>query len=127
MPGRSTTSPTTFRLQEAVCRVADPIVTSGFEVGETTLYPAARLDSDFRHIQDHPIADAYRAYQKMPYDEPLWDPTAALYAVRPEYGYFSLSPAVESRWTTRGSTMFTAEAAGTRRYLMVDDDSAPVS
>ena len=98
-----------------------PIVASGFEVGETIRHPAARIESDFRHIQDHPIADAYRAYQKMPYDEPLWDPTAALYAVRPDYGYFSLSARGRITVDDKGSTMFTAEAAGTRRYLMVND------
>jgi inosine-uridine nucleoside N-ribohydrolase len=98
-----------------------PVVTSGFEVGETTLYPAARLDSDFRHFQDHPIADAYRAYRKMPYDESLWDPTAMLYAVRPDYGYFALSPRGRITVDEKGSTMFAAEAGGTRRYLIADD------
>src|SRR6267143_144660 len=50
-----------------------------------------RSEHDFAYVQDHPVADAYRSYMKMPYDRPTWDLTAVLYAVRPDYGYFSLS------------------------------------
>ena len=98
-----------------------PLVTSGYEVGLTAQYPASRLDGDFRYAQNHPVADAYRAYNKMPYDEPLWDPTAALYAVRPDGGYFSLSPAGNITVNDKGRTIFAAAAGGTRRYLVVND------
>jgi len=85
-----------------------PIVVSPFELGANTTYPAARIDRDFRHAPDHPLADAYRAYQKMPYDEPLWDPTAALYAVWPEAGYFGLSAEGRVRVDDKGVTTFSA-------------------
>jgi inosine-uridine nucleoside N-ribohydrolase len=98
-----------------------PIVTSGYEIGESVPLPAARIESDFRHPQNHPIADAYRAYKKMPYDEPLWDPTAALYAVRPDTGYFGLSPAGRIAVDDKGRTSFSATADGRQRYLMVND------
>jgi purine nucleosidase len=98
-----------------------PIVTSGFEVGLTAQLPAARIESDFRHIQSHPIPDAYRAYKKMPYNEPLWDPTAALYAVRPDAGYFSLSPPGKIVVDDKGRTTFTEAAGGSQRYLIVND------
>src|ERR1039458_8553173 len=39
----------------------------------------------------HPVVDAYRAYQPMPYDAPSWAMAAMLYAVRPNDGYFKLS------------------------------------
>ena len=68
-----------------------PIVVSGFEIGEAMPFPASRIEHDFAYVQDHPVADAYRAYMKMPYDRPTWDLTAVLYAVRPDEGYFSLS------------------------------------
>jgi inosine-uridine nucleoside N-ribohydrolase len=93
-----------------------PIVVSPFELGANTTYPAARVDRDFRYAPDHPLADAYRAYQKMPYDEPLWDPTAALYAVWPEAGYFDLS--AEGRVTVddKGVTTFSV-GGGQHRIL----------
>jgi hypothetical protein len=44
-----------------------------------------------------------------------------LYAVRPDYGYFALSPRGRITVDEKGSTMFAAEAGGTRRYLIADD------
>ena len=38
------------------------------------------------------VVDAYRNYMKMPYDRQTWDLTAVLYGMRPDGGYFSLSP-----------------------------------
>ena len=93
-----------------------PIVVSPFELGAQTTYPAAHLDRDFRYVPDHPLADAYRAYQKMPYDEPLWDPTAALYAVRPDAGYFTLSPEGRISVNEKGVTTFSA-GGGQHRIL----------
>jgi inosine-uridine nucleoside N-ribohydrolase len=93
-----------------------PIVVSPFELGASTTYPAARIGADFRYIQDHPLADAYRAYQRMPYDEPLWDPTAALYAIRPGAGYFNLSP--EGRVTVSDKGITTFSAGGGRSRLL---------
>ena len=69
-----------------------PIVASGFEIGEALLFPASAIQHRFGWARDHPVVDAYRTYKQMPYDRPTWDLTAALYAVRPEAGYFSLSP-----------------------------------
>jgi len=96
------------------------LVTSGFEIGLTTVYPVERLETDFRYTKEHPLVDAYRAYQKMPYREPLWDPTAALYAVRPDAGYFALSEPGEIRVDDQGRTSFHA-GSGLRHYLKVDD------
>jgi hypothetical protein len=67
------------------------------------------------------VADAYRAYKQMPYDRPTWDPTAALYAVRPERGYFSLSPPGRIEVDDEGHTSFSAEAGGKHRYLVVNE------
>lgn len=97
-----------------------PLVASGWEVGGTILYPAHRIDTDFRFLRNHPIADAYRAYRPMPYDEPLWDPTAALYAVRADEGYFALSARGRIRVDDRGRTSF-EPGGGDRQYLSVND------
>jgi inosine-uridine nucleoside N-ribohydrolase len=69
-----------------------PIVTAGREIGEALPFPAASIEKDFAWSgARHPVVDAYRAYQPMPYDAPSWAMAAMLYAVRPNDGYFKLS------------------------------------
>ena len=97
-----------------------PIVFSGFEIGEALLFPAAAIEHDFSWVSDHPVAEAYRNYMRMPYDRPTWDLTAALYAIRPERGYFALSPEGRVTVDDTGQTHFTAQTAGKRRYLILD-------
>ncbi len=97
------------------------IVVSGFEIGETIRYSARNMSTDFGYTEHHPLTDAYRAYKPMPYDEPLWDPTAALYAVRPDDGYFTLSAPGLISVDAEGRTNFTVSEHGKQRYLIVDD------
>jgi inosine-uridine nucleoside N-ribohydrolase len=97
------------------------IVASGYEVGLSILYPATSIEHDFSYVKDHPIADAYRAYKKMPYDRPTWDPTAALYAVRPAAGYFTLSPKGQIKVDNEGRTSFQEDPGGRCRYLKVSE------
>lgn len=96
-----------------------PIVASGFEIGESILYPAESIEKDFAYT-DHPVAAGYRAYMEMPYDRPTWDLTSVLYAVRPERGYFSLSPPGRIAVDEEGYTRFTPEKGGPHRYLTAD-------
>jgi inosine-uridine nucleoside N-ribohydrolase len=96
-----------------------PIVFSGFEIGRELLYPAASIEHDFTYAHPHPIAESYRAYQKMPYNRPTWDLTAALQAVRPEHAYFTLSEPGTVQVESNGVTHFTA-GGGDRRYLRLD-------
>jgi inosine-uridine nucleoside N-ribohydrolase len=96
-----------------------PIVASGFEVGKSILYPASSIENDFRYTAHHPIVDAYRAYKKMPYDRPTWDLTAALYAVRPDAGYFGLSAPGAITVDDSGITHFQEATTGRHRYLVV--------
>jgi inosine-uridine nucleoside N-ribohydrolase len=93
------------------------IVASGFEIGESLLFPAASIEHDFSWTSDHPVAEAYRNYKKMPYDRPTWDLTAALYAIRPDAGYFGLSPRGRITSDDAGRTAFHPDAAGRHRYL----------
>src|SRR5579884_3106897 len=97
------------------------IVISGFDIGESIKYPAQNITSDFAYLQHHPLADAYRMYKPMPYDEPLWDPTAVLYAVRPEAGYFGTSPAGNITVDDQGVTSFAPSESGKHRYLTVNE------
>jgi len=98
------------------------VVASGFEIGQAVLYPAASIENDFRHVEHHPVADAYRAYEKMPYDRPTWDLTAVLYAVRPDRGYFNVSPRGAIRVDAAAFTRFTPEKNGKHRFLILTEE-----
>jgi inosine-uridine nucleoside N-ribohydrolase len=97
-----------------------PIVASGYEMGELT-FPGASIDKEFAEaIPDNPVADAYRAYQQMPYNTPSWALAAALYAGRPNQGYFQLSSPGKIEVEPDGRTRFTASDQGNHRYLIAD-------
>jgi hypothetical protein len=68
-----------------------PIVVAPAEIGQKLPYPGASIEKDFAWAPHHPIVDAYRAFQAMPYDAPAPALAAALYAVRTNEGYFQLS------------------------------------
>jgi len=99
-----------------------PIVVSGFEIGAALEFPATRIERDFSYVQDHPVAEAYRSYMKMPYDRPTWDLTAVLYAVRPDEKYFSLSPPGTITVHPGGGSHFEPSPAGNHRYLIIKDE-----
>jgi inosine-uridine nucleoside N-ribohydrolase len=101
------------------------IVVSGFEIGEAMRFPAAAIEKDFAWTADHPVAEAYRNYMKMPYDRQTWDLTAALYAVRPDAGYFGLSPRGKITADDKGLTHFQADPAGQHRYLVLAEGERP--
>lgn len=98
-----------------------PIVASGFEVGLSMQFPASSIENEFGWVAHHPVVDSYRAYKKMPYDRATWDPTAVLYAIRPERGYFSLSAPGRIGVDEVGHTPFTPDPAGRHRYLIVNE------
>ena len=90
---------------------------SGFEVGQAILYPAASIEHDFP--AGNPVAEAYRAYAKMPYDRPTWDLTTVLYDLRPDRGYFDLSPPGNVTVAGNGATAFVPSAQGRRYFFKV--------
>jgi inosine-uridine nucleoside N-ribohydrolase len=96
-----------------------PLVFSGFEIGRDLLYPAASIEHDFGYARPHPIAESYRAYQKMPYNRPTWDLTAVLEAVRPGHGYFDRSQPGTVLVEPNGTTRF-VPGEGDRQYLRLD-------
>ncbi len=99
-----------------------PIVTSGFEIGNTIKYPAISIENDFRYANPHPVAEAYRNYMKMPYDRQTWDLTAVLYAVRPNRGYFGLSENGTITTDAEGVTTHTPNPAARQQYLTVSPE-----
>jgi inosine-uridine nucleoside N-ribohydrolase len=111
--------------QKVFAEWPSPVVFSGFEIGNALLFPARSIEHDFSWVREHPVVDAYRNYMHMPYDRPSWDLTAALYAVRPDAGYFSLSPNGTVGVDEKGNTLFTASAQGKHRYLILDERAKP--
>jgi inosine-uridine nucleoside N-ribohydrolase len=97
-----------------------PIVVAGSEIGDALPYPAASIEKDFGWAAQNPVVDAYRAYRPMPYDAPTWDMTPVLYAVRPQEGYFELSPPGTISVLDDGRTRFTPSAGGKHRYLILN-------
>jgi len=97
------------------------IVVSGFEIGEAILYAARSIEQDYRYVEHHPVAGAYRHYMEMPYDRPTWDLTSVLYGVRPERGYFELSKPGKVWVDSESRTHFEAQPGGKRRYLIAPE------
>lgn len=95
------------------------IVACGAEIGDELKFPASALEK-FSWAQNHPIVDAYRAAQAMPYDATAWETAAALYAVRPEAGYFGLSAPGTISVDDAGRVSFAENAEGKHRYLTLD-------
>jgi inosine-uridine nucleoside N-ribohydrolase len=91
---------------------------SGFEVGQAILYPASSIEHDFP--AGNPVAEAYRVYAKMPYDRPTWDLTTVLYDLRPDRGYFDLSPSGNVTVAANGATTFQPSPQGKRYFLKVN-------
>src|ERR1700691_3887986 len=98
------------------------IYISGYEVGAAILYPAVSIENDFP--KDNPVAEAYRLYAKMPYDRPSWDLTTVLYDLRPDRGYFDVSPPGDVLVSATGTTSFQPSPQG-KRYLRKVDPIQP--
>ena len=96
------------------------ILLSGYEIGIAVEYPAESILRDYAYVAHHPVAEAYALYMKMPYDRPTWDLTSVLAAVRPDRGYFGLSPRGKVTVAGDGFTSFAPHPQGKCRYLTVD-------
>jgi inosine-uridine nucleoside N-ribohydrolase len=97
-----------------------PVVFCGAEMDGVIAYPGASIEKDFAWSPAHPVADAYRAAGKMPYDAPVWAMNAALYAVRPKEQYFKLSDPGTVSVLDDGRTKFAASANGKHHYMIYD-------
>lgn len=98
-----------------------PIVWSGFEIGVAAAYPHTSIEQDFEYVKHHPLKDAYYLYNPPPHDRPTWDPTAVLYAIYPDRGYFDLSPAGGVTVEDNGATWYrpSKDGKGRHRYLVM--------
>lgn len=97
-----------------------PIVASGWEIGNAIQHTARSMQEDYRYADQHPLVEAYSHYRGLQNDQPTYDLTSVLYAVRPDRGYFDLSPPGRIVVEKDGTTSFHAAADGPHRYLLVD-------
>lgn len=103
-----------------------PVIWSGFEIGIAATYPHQSIERDFNYVPHHPLKEAYYAYNPPPHDRPTWDPTALLYAVYPDRGYFDLSPPGTVTVEDNGATWFRTnkERKGLHRFLLMSPAQA---
>jgi len=84
-------------------------------------FPAACIDHDFGYVKHHPVREAYQLYEPTPHERPTWDLTSALWAVRPERGYFELSNPGAVVVDDKGVTTFEESVGGRHRYLVLPE------
>ncbi|MCL2346633.1 MAG: nucleoside hydrolase [Planctomycetaceae bacterium] len=96
-----------------------PIVFSGYEIGETINYPAKSMQDDFGYTPHHPVQTAYGFYRGLENDQATFDLTSALYAVRPDRGYFGLSEPGDVSFDEKAITHFSPNPNGKSRYMTV--------
>jgi hypothetical protein len=98
------------------------MVWSGFEIGAAAAFPHVSIERDLEYVPHHPLKEAYYLYNPPPHDRPTWDPTALLYAVYPDRGYFDLSPPGAVTVEDNGATWFRAsrDNQGRHRFLVMN-------
>jgi len=101
-----------------------PIMYSGFEIGlETALYQDSQK-YDYNYQPDHILDVSYRLYHNEYRDQPSWDLTSVLYAVRPERGYFDLSAPGYVHYDDEGYTYYREHQDGKHYYLIASPGQA---
>ena len=101
-----------------------PVVWSGYEIGVAAAFPHVVIEQDLDYIPHHPLKEAYYLYNPPPHDRPTWDPTAVLYAVQPDRGYFDLSPAGNVTVENDSATLFRPGKGGKgkHRFLVMSPE-----
>lgn len=101
-----------------------PIVWSGFEIGVAAAFPHVSIEQDMNYVPHHPLKEAYYLFEPPPHDRPTWDPTAVLYAVHPDRGYFNLSPPGTVTVEDNGATWFrpSRDGKGRHRFLIMSPE-----
>ena len=102
-----------------------PMVFSGYEIGLAAPFAFQSIAKDFGWAKHHPLVDAYHIYLPKNDDRPSWDPTAVLYAIRPDRGYFTLSEPGNVTLGPKETTVFTPAADGRCRYLILPPAQIP--
>ncbi len=96
-----------------------PMYFTDYRLGRTILYPWQAVATATQYVENHPMKVAFDYYQQMPYNRPLWDPTAVLFAV--ERGYASVSKAGMVQVDFKSNTFFIEDRESNRHYCIVND------
>ncbi len=101
-----------------------PVVWSGYEIGVAAAYPYDSVVRDYGYVKHHPLPEAYALYSPPGHHRPTWDPTALLYAVYPDRGYFDLSPGGHVTVEDNGATWFrpSKDGKGPHRFLVMSPE-----
>jgi hypothetical protein len=97
-----------------------PIVAVGAEFGEGLRLPGKVVQEMLAATPAHPVAAAYAALGRMPYDTATTALAALLYAARPDADDYRLSEPGTIEVLDDGRTRFTARPGGTHRYLIAN-------
>jgi purine nucleosidase len=108
-----------------------PVVAAGDELGDRMPFPGKAVETDFRYVAHHPIAESYRFMVRTlyragetssaPYDHKMTDEVALLYAARPDARYFEVSEPGTITVRPDGGTSFTPSPTGRHRFLRQDE------
>lgn len=100
------------------------VVWSGFEIGVAAAFPHVVIEQDLNYLTHHPLKEAYYLYNPPPHDRPTWDPTAVLYALLPDRGYFDLSPPGNVTVEDDSATLFrpSKDGKGRHRFLVMSPE-----
>ncbi len=96
-----------------------PIVASGWEIGNAIKHPSKSMREDYGYVAHHPLQEAYGYYRGLKNDQPTYDLTSVVYAVRPDRDYFTLSEPGRIVVEEDGFTSFRPAADGPHRYMSV--------
>ena len=96
-----------------------PIVASGWEIGFAIKHPARSMQDDYGYVKHHPLREAYGYYRGLENDQPTFDLTSVLYAVRPQRNYFTLSDPGRIVVEEDGFSAFQAAPDGPHRFMSV--------
>lgn len=101
-----------------------PVRWSGYEIGTALPYPRQSIAHDYGCVVRHIVREAYLAHSGPDHDRPCWDQSSVLEAVRPDHGYFRLSPPGRVSFDADGRTRFAvaADGRGRDRHLLLDGD-----
>jgi inosine-uridine nucleoside N-ribohydrolase len=96
------------------------MIFNGFEIGQLIQHPAVSMREDYGYVKYHPLQDVYRFYHNgLESSQSTFDLNSVLYAVRPNRGYYTLSPPGTVTVLDDGKTTFTPNDNGKHRYMTV--------
>lgn len=98
-----------------------PMVFTPWKLGDQIQYPGKSIEQDFAWAPEHPMVEAYKAYNKMPYDRPTWDVIAAYYACDPTLPVFQLGAPGDIKVIGKGITQLTPNSKGLSRVLIPNE------